>query len=180
MATGRITRTEIQGIIEPVSLSEARVYLGITLSTEDDDLVTDQISSSREIAETFLSRDLVGHTIVQTEIRNLDGVIDLYRSPIASVDSVSIDGVDLVLGEGYELRGSTDDPVVYLMDATSFADAPPTGPYQNVVITYTTSGFTNAVVKQGVLSIVSDLYNYGKVGKGHMSILTPYRKLFIG
>ena len=178
MAESRIRVVRTIGTTEPVTLAEAKNYLRITVDTADDALITSQISAAREIAEQYLSRDLLSKEIEQTHIISNDGIIHLYRSPITSVDSVVVDGTTETLDEGYELRGANDNQVVFLTTAQAFSDDEPVGPYRNVVVTYTTTGFTNEIVKQGVLAILQCLYDQ-KMNYEWKKILAPYKILFV-
>ena len=170
---------EVAGQTEPVTLAEAKTYLGVT-NTAEDTLITSQIAAARQIAEAFLSRDIVSKEYALTFIETRTGVLHLYNAPITSVTSVVIDGEAQVEDTGYELRGSTDDPVIYLTDTlTVFNTEEGIGPFNNVVISYTTTGLNNLVIQEGIKSILSDLYNQGMVSSMYKTILAPYRKLHI-
>ena len=171
--------SEASGATEPVTLDEAKLYLGVT-NTAEDTLITSQIGVARRIAEAFLSRDIVSKTYQLTFIETLTGILNLYNAPITSVDSVTIDGgTALVEDTGYELRGATDNPVIYLTDALTVFDTTEVGPFRNVVVDYTTTGMTSPLVEDGVKAIVSDLYNKGMVTEMYKTILAPLRKLHI-
>ena len=170
---------EVAGQTEPVTLEDAKIYLGVT-NTVEDTLITSQIGVARRVAEAYLSRDIVSKEYQLTFIETLDGVLHLYNAPITSVDSVTIDGgTALVEDTGYELRGSTDDPVIYLTDALTVFDTTEVGPFRNVVVNYTTTGMTNVLIEDGIKSILSDLYNKGMVTDMYKTVLAPFRKLHI-
>ena len=170
---------EAAGATEPVTLAEAKIYLGVT-NTVEDALITSQIAAARRIAEAYLSRDIVSKTYQLTFIETLDGVLHLYNAPITSVDSVTIDGgTALVEDTGYELRGATDNPVIYLTDALTVFDTTEVGPFRNVVVEYTTTGMTDALIEDGIKALLSDLYNKGMVTTMYQTILAPLRKMHI-
>ena len=176
---GRIRVSRVVGQdTDILTLAEAKNYLRVTVDTADDDLITSMISAAREIAENYLSRDLISKEIVQTEIEST-GVIPLFRSPITSVSSVTVEGQAQTVNIGYSLRGSTDNPVVYLVDNISYDGQTPDGRFTNVVITYTTAGFTNEAIKQGVLSILQGLYEGTGAGMMYKQILAPYKIMFV-
>ena len=178
MSEGRVrVLTVTQTATDVVTLAEARTYLGVTISTSDDALITAQIDAAIGIAETFLSRDILAKTRVQTEIYAENGELSLYYPPIASVDTVTRDGDPQTLDVGYTLQGATDNPVIdFRLPANNSRDV---GGARRVDVEYTTAGLDNQIIKQGVLSIVSDLYNEGKVGTDYRSILAPFKIIYI-
>ena len=173
METGQTRIVRELGSVEPVTLAEAKIYLGVT-NTVRDTQITSQITTARSIIEGYLSRDVISKSVEQTWITS-DGVLYLYGAPITSVDTVTVDEVVLTLGTGYSLRGAENDPVVYLTDASSF-NGETVGSYQNVVVTYTTAGLTNASIKQAVLALLRCLYD-GDETDAWKKILAPHRKL---
>ena len=163
---------------EPVTLAEVKLYLGVT-NTVEDALITAQLTAAREIAETFLSRDIVSKQWIQTEIES-NGRVPLFRAPIASVDSVSVDGQAQTLNTQYELIGSTNDPEVSFTDRfDTLSDFDQYRGYRDVIVTYTTAGLNNTIIQEGIKSIVSDLYNKGMVTMMYQTILAPYQRAFV-
>ncbi len=172
MAIGKSRVVSITDATEPVTLVEAKNYLRVT-NTQDDTKITSQITAARTIAEQYLSRDILPRTREQFIYRDesLDGRIELYNGPIDSVDGVTIGDTEAVLDEGYELVGLTNEPYVRLSNRGA----------EEVLIEYTTEGFAgNESVKQGVLAILAELYEYGEVrNKWIWTILSPLKRSFV-
>ena len=179
IAEGRVQVVSVIGDpLTIVSLDEAKNYIRVTVDAEDDALITSQISAAIEVAEAYLSRDILSKRIQQTEVISRTGDVCLYRAPIAAVTGVEVDNETLTIGTGYELIGATDNPTVRLSQAINFADDVPEGPYRNIVIDYTTAGLNNAVIKQGVLSVILGMYD-AEMSDNYMSILAPYKILYV-
>ncbi len=170
MAQGQSRVVSITDATEPVTLTEAKNYLRVT-NTQDDTKITSQITAARSIAEKYLNRDILPRTREQFILRDesIDGNIELYNGPIDSVDTVTIEGVEAVLDDSYELIGLSNEPLVSVERNS-----------REVKIDYTTEGLAgNETVKQGVLAILAELYEYGEVrNKWIWTILSPVKKLY--
>ena len=175
----RLEIISVTDATEPVTLTDAKTYLGVTIATAEDSLITSMISTARHIAETYLSRDILPRQRRVTKVLSTDGIINLYNSPIASIDIVSISGQVQTISEGYELRGAENNPFVALVTAQTFSDNAPTGPFRDVVVEYTTSGLVDATIRQGILSILSDIYNKGTTTDMYKPLLAPHKILYI-
>ena len=149
---------------EPVSLAEAKNYLRIT-NTTDDTLITSMITQARIMAETYTNSDIVAK-VRKMYLTSVDEPFNLYYGPIASIESVSIDGEALVLDESYEILG-LDNPLVSISN----------GYAQKIEVDYTTAGRTDIGLKQGILCNIAWLY-YGrdaKMSTNYKSFLSPYK-----
>ena len=130
---------------EPVTLEEAKNYLRIN-NTQDDTLIQSMITNARRQAEIYINSDIVPkERIVHYDTLNED--INLYYAPVASVDTVTIDGVAATLDDEYELVG-LDNPLFRLANQYG----------EKVQITYTTAGRPAADIKIGVLCYLASLY----------------------
>ena len=172
MAIGKSRIVSVSNDTEPVTLAEAKNYLRITNDTDDDALITSQISAARNIAETYLSRDILPRVREQftTELDNR--YLDLFFGPIDSITSVETeeDGT-LTEDSEYEVVGLSTEPYIKFVNATS---------YKDITVTYETEGLTtDNTVKQGVLAILADLYNGEDIKKSCFAILSPLRKKYI-
>lgn len=154
----RIVRTI--GTTEPVSLDEAKLYLGIENSVEDN-FITALIQNARLQAERFINSDIVAKER-QLYLRRYDCPVNLPYAPVASVDSVSIDGVAQTLGEGYEVDG-LDNPFIAVGGlGDAFARGSEVGlglPTEKVQITYTTTGREDNMINQGILALIDEMYS---------------------
>ena len=149
-----------------VSLDQAKLYLSV-VNTQEDVMITSMITNAIAQAEAYLNKDILSKTreFFLTEVAE---PINLYFTPISSVDSVEIDGVAAVEGNEYKLLG-IDDPRI------SFETLA-----RNVKITYTTAGIGDETVRQGILSLVQHLYDRGAsgtmvLGTQWQSFLTPFK-----
>ena len=177
MQTGILRLISTTGTGDVVTLAQARTYLGVT-NTAEDTLITAQINAAITAAEAYLSRDIVAKQYSLTWPTSDNGVLHLYKSPIASVDSVVVDGSTLAT-TAYETRGATDNPIIYLQDIASFDGDEPLGPWTDVVVTFTTTGLQDDLIREGIKSILSDLYNKGTIGMDCYSILSSHKLMYI-
>jgi len=93
-------------LTEPITLSEAKLFLR-TSGTTDDDLITELISSARQACERYACMSFVPRTIT-ADINNSLGGIALPYGPIIAVTSVK-DDQDLDVNYKY-LRGYLIEP----------------------------------------------------------------------
>ena len=153
---------------EPVTLAEARNYLRIT-NTQDDDLVASMITSARRQAEEYINSDIVPKERIYYLTKLTEG-INLPYAPIASVDSFTIDGTAQTVNEGYEILG-LDNPVISLNGSMYGEQA------QKVEITYTTAGITSNDIKIGILALIAWMYHGrdAKMSTNYKSWLSPFK-----
>lgn len=78
---------------EPISLSEAKEYLQVDI-TNDDDLITKLITMARQNVELHCGISIVNTTITLTEF-SWDTPYLLPYSPVISIDSLEIDDNDI-------------------------------------------------------------------------------------
>ena len=158
------TVVSVIGTTEPVTLAEAKNYLRLN-NTQDDDLITSLIENARLDAEKYLNSDIVSKQRT-TYYNYLDTPVNLKYAPINSVDTVTIDGETHTVEEGYTVNG-LDNPKV---DVTG----------TDIQITYTTTGITDGSIKIGILALIAwKYYQRGASEKGintnWKSFLSPYR-----
>lgn len=76
-------------IVEPVSLTRAKLFLRVEHDAEDD-LIADMIRAARERVETYIGRSLIERQRrIKSNIINRD-VIAINHQPIRSVHAVNI------------------------------------------------------------------------------------------
>ena len=161
---------------EPITLAEAKNYMRIT-NNVDDALITSQITAARELAENYISRDI----LPRTRQVFFAQVTEPFQLPNAPVDPASISmTVEEVAFTDFEVKGFNNPTVVMNYQLVS------AGQYEvivarDVLVDYTTLGINDANIKQGVLAAVAFLY-YGrdaKMATNYTSFLSPHRKLYI-
>lgn len=144
-----LTRT-VAPATEPVTLTEAKAHLGVTIS-DDDTRITALIVAARETAENYTQRSF----ITQTWVAKLDAfpngdIIELPKGPIQSITSVQYVDED----------GDTQTFTEYTLDAAAERiflnydeDWPDTRDIENAVtITYVTGYGVAAAVPESIKS----------------------------
>ena len=129
-----------------VSLNEVKLYLSVT-NTQEDVMITSMITNAILQAEKYLNRDILAKTREFYLVR-VEEPINLYYAPVASVNSVTIDGRVAELDKDYEVLGLENPSIMFI--------APPV---RKVLINYTTTGISNESIRQGILALVSFLYD---------------------
>jgi uncharacterized phiE125 gp8 family phage protein len=152
------------GITEPVTLVEVKNYLRIT-NTRDDDYINSIIPNARIRAERYLNSDIVSKQR-REYFAEISEAINLRYAPIASVDTVVIDGETMTVDTDYTVEG-LDNPLFKLEQTIA----------EKVAITYTTAGIDASLVKPGVLALVAELYHSRteKVTTNWRSFLSPFK-----
>lgn len=152
------------GTVEPVTLLEVKNYLRIT-NSRDDAFIESIIPNARMRAERYLNSDIVSKQR-REYFASISEAINLRYSPIASVDSVVIDGETMTVDTDYTVEG-LDNPLFKLEQASA----------EKVDITYTTSGIDAALIKPGILALVAELYHSRteKVSTNWRSFLSPFK-----
>ena len=162
---------------EPITLAEAKNYLRIE-NVKDDALITSQISAARELAENYLSRDILPRS---REVF-FNQVTEPFTLPYAPINT----SVDITItSEGgafteFEVKGYNNPTIVMNYQVVENGDFYVVTT-RDVVVSYTTLGINDTNIKQGVLAAVAFLY-YGrdaKMATNYTSFLSPHRKLFV-
>ncbi len=152
------------GVTEPVTLVEVKNYLRIT-NDRDDDYINSIIPNARIRAERYLNSDIVSKQR-REYFAEISEAINLRYAPIASVDTVVIDGETMTVDTDYTVEG-LDNPLFKLEQTIA----------EKVSITYTTTGIDASLVKPGVLALVAELYHSRteKVTTNWRSFLSPFK-----
>ena len=162
---------------EPITLAQAKNYLRIE-NVEDDALITSQITAARELAETYLSRDILPR---QRQVF-FNQVSEPFTLPYAPIDT-TVDITITVEGNAFtefEVKGFDNPTIVmnYQIEENGNFYIINT---RDVLVSYTTSGINDANITQGILACVAFLY-YGRdarMATNYTSFLAPHRKLFV-
>ena len=163
---------------EPVTLTEAKLYLRVD-STIEDSLITDLIVAARMSAESYLRKSLISQTwkIIYNDI--VDAEVELLMLPVVSVASVVVVSRDA--------STQTISPVSYYLNATKnklIFDNPPTG--FAIEITYNTGYGTAsqvpAPIKYGILAHIAQMYdergNYD-IPQNAIALYSPFREVWL-
>ncbi len=129
---------------EIIANSVAKDYMRVDTSA-DDALIGQMIVQARIWIENYLSRDVVSKTR-SLYLATVNERFSLPFSPITSIQSITIDGTATT---NYETHG-LDEMIVELEDL----------PSENVIVNYTTTGFSNDLIKQAMLQLISTYYDY--------------------
>ena len=91
-------------IVEPITLTETKDFCKIDIGT-DDDLITQLITSAREMCEDYTGIGFVVHNIT-ANIDNPNGGIHLPYGPIRAINSVTnADDDELDIDDQYTISG---------------------------------------------------------------------------
>ena len=156
-------------ITEPVTLTEAKNFCKIDIST-DDDLINVLITAARQMCEAYTGVGFVEHEAVAV-LNNSNGDIYIPYGPLVAINSVENEqGTVLILDTNYTLGGNE-----FKRLRTPHAN--------NITIDYIT-GYTTLpdVLKTALLNQVYYLYDNRSVGVDDISpiakiILNLYKRV---
>tara|TARA_R110002020_G_scaffold125730_3_gene283088 strand:+ start:370 stop:918 length:549 start_codon:yes stop_codon:yes gene_type:complete len=146
-----------------VPTSEMKNYLRVDHSV-DDSLIADMVKQSRIVLENYISRDIISKTRTYY-LDKSNGLIDIPFGPIASIESVTVDGstaTHTVVGldkESIELDSSPS-----YVSSNQFPYT-----YEKIKINYTTSGISDTLIKNAIMQMVATFYdNRADFKTGHI------------
>ena len=128
---------------EIITTTNAKDYMRVDTSA-DDALIGKMVTEARIIIENYLSKDIVAKTR-SLYLASVDERFVLPFSPIASIQSITVDGTATTNYETYGL----DDTIIELA----------TLPSEEVIVNYTTSGMDDSLLYAANLQLVSTLYD---------------------
>jgi len=159
-------------VVEPVTLAEALTQCHADAGVEDA-WFAERISAGRRLAEGHIRRSLITQTWVLRYDGGSPAVIDLPRSPVQEVTSITIDGADIDV-EGITINTEGCPARVIL----------PTAATGTLRITYV-AGYGDdgaavpAPIKDAILLYVSHSYGNREgerdLPKAFYSLINPYR-----
>lgn len=181
----RVTRNRLLQCItppsvEPVTLTEAKLYMRID-NTDDDTLITDLITAARQTCESWLRRSLINQTWKLVFDYGIPPLVGLPMGPVNSISSVVITNQDTTT--------VTSDSSTYWLNAAQNAMVM-VGPLIGfrIAITYNTGYGADETavprpIKQGLLSHISYMYD-SRAESGEMvlpqqavGLYMPYREV---
>lgn len=158
--------------LEPLTLSEIKLYLRIDGNHEDDMLMT-MLKSSRYAAEEYMNNSIVKRKLKLTFFDFMPKEVRLLKGPVTNLVSISIidskDNKTAIPESRYSLKGKH----------TLSCDAPINGTKIEVIYE---AGFSNIstdipeIIKQGLLSQIA--YVYENRGTGNHALDNSARALF--
>ncbi len=160
---------------ELVTTSDVKSYARIDTSA-DDTIIGRMIVQARIWCENYISRDIVAKNRTYY-IPKTSGVFDIPFAPVASISSVTIDGVATT---DYTMLGLDNESI----DLDGYAD--------KVKVTYITTGLSDDLLKQAILQLTATYYdNRSDVFEGNSrigvveiptsvkNILSSYRSMYL-
>ena len=158
---------------EIINTATAKSYLRVDTSA-DDTLIGQMITQARIIIENYITKDIVAKTR-KLYLANVDERFVLPFSPIASVQTITVDGTATTDYTTYGL----DDTIIELGSL----------PSKEVIVSYTTAGINDNFLIEANLQLVSTLYdnrtdfvigqNVNDLPTNVKEILSGYKTMFI-
>ena len=158
---------------EIINTATAKTYLRVDTSA-DDTLIGQMITQARIIIENYITKDIVAKTR-KLYLANVDERFVLPFSPIASVQTITVDGTATTDYTTYGL----DDTIIELGSL----------PSKEVIVSYTTAGMNDSFLIEANLQLVSTLYdnrtdfvigqNVNDLPTNVKEILSGYKTMFI-
>ena len=175
MMSDILTQIKISSTIgsEVISVQDVKDFVRIDTSA-DDSLISRMITTAREWAENYMTRDIVS----KSRIYYLPKVDDRFLLPFAPITSISQVEVDGTVTTDYKLFGLNEQ--VVLLNSL---------PSEEVKVTYTTTGLPDESIKQALLQLVASYYDnrsnfvvgesVNEIPTGTKTILTSFKTMFI-
>jgi len=158
---------------EIISIQDVKDFARIDTSA-DDTLISLMIETARIWCENYISRDIVPKNRTYYLDATQTGLIDLPFSPVASVESVTINDETAT----YTILGLNNETIE--LDG---------GAAEKVKITYITEGINNAMMKQAMLQTITTYYdnradfvqgaNVHLIPTNAKTILSSYKSMFV-
>lgn len=149
------------GIIEPITLEEAKLQLREVLPDEDD-YVLSLITVARQMAEGRLNRTLVRRQINRV-FEGKVGDYRLFKPPFVSLDSVTLtDAYGAVVGEDSSYRVVMSGEIPILFPGYGLTWNPALAQGGSLAVTYTVGyapGEVPAPIVQWMKLVIGTLYN---------------------
>jgi len=158
---------------EIISIQDVKDFARIDTSA-DDTLITLMIETARVWCENYISRDIVPKNRTYYLDATQTGLIDLPFSPVASIESITINDVAAT----YTILGLNNESIE--LDG---------GAAEKVKITYITEGINHALIKLAMLQTISTYYdnradfvqgaNVHLIPTNAKQILSSYKSMFV-
>ena len=168
---------------ELITTSDVKDYVRID-TTADDTLIDRMIVQARIWCENYISRDIVAKER-KYYLDKAEGFIQIPFAPVATITSVTVQGSSAE----YQEKGLNKEQIILTSGVNQVLSGSNTSFAMEVLITYTTSGLSDDLIKQALLQMVSTYYdnrtdfiqgkNVNEIPTNVKSILASYKTMFV-
>jgi len=168
---------------ELITTSDVKDYVRID-TTADDTLIDRMIIQARIWCENYISRDIVAKAR-KYYLDKAEGFIQIPFAPVATITSVTVQGSSAE----YQEKGLNKEQIILTSGVNQVLSGSNTSFAMEVLITYTTAGLSDDLIKQALLQMVSTYYdnradfvqgnNLNEIPTNVKSILASYKTMFV-
>ena len=169
---------------ELITTSDVKDYVRID-TTADDTLIDRMITQARIWCENYISRDIVAKER-KYYLDVVEGFIQIPFAPVASISSVTVQGQTAE----YQEKGLNKEQIILTSGVNQVLSGSNTPFAKEVLITYTTAGLSDDLIKQALLQMVSTYYDnradfveggriLNEIPTNVKSILASYKQMFV-
>jgi uncharacterized phiE125 gp8 family phage protein len=168
---------------ELITTSDVKDYVRID-TTADDTLIDRMIVQARIWCENYISRDIVAKAR-KYYLDKAEGFIQIPFAPVATITSVTVQGSSAE----YQEKGLNKEQIILTSGVNQVLSGSNTSFAMEVLITYTTAGLSDDLIKQALLQMVSTYYdnrtdfiqgkNVNEIPTNVKSILASYKTMFV-
>ena len=168
---------------ELITTSDVKDYVRID-TTADDTLIDRMIVQARIWCENYISRDIVAKER-KYYLDKAEGFIQIPFAPVATITSVTVQGSSAE----YQEKGLNKEQIILTSGVNQVLSGSNTSFAMEVLITYTTAGVSDDLIKQALLQMVSTYYdnrtdfiqgkNVNEIPTNVKSILASYKTMFV-
>lgn len=168
---------------ELITTSDVKDYVRID-TTADDTLIDRMIVQARIWCENYISRDIVAKER-KYYLDKAEGFIQIPFAPVATITSVTVQGSSAE----YQEKGLNKEQIILTSGVNQVLSGSNTSFAMEVLITYTTAGLSDDLIKQALLQMVSNYYdnrtdfiqgkNVNEIPTNVKSILASYKTMFV-
>jgi uncharacterized phiE125 gp8 family phage protein len=168
---------------ELITTSDVKDYVRID-TTADDTLIDRMIVQARIWCENYISRDIVAKAR-KYYLDKAEGFIQIPFAPVATITSVTVQGSSAE----YQEKGLNKEQIILTSGVNQVLSGSNTSFAMEVLITYTTAGLSDDLIKQALLQMVSTYYdnrtdfiqgkNVNEIPTNVKSILSSYKQMFV-
>ena len=168
---------------ELITTSDVKDYVRID-TTADDTLIDRMIVQARIWCENYISRDIVAKER-KYYLDKAEGFIQIPFAPVATITSVTVQGSSAE----YQEKGLNKEQIILTSGVNQVLSGSNTSFAMEVLITYTTAGLSDDLIKQALLQMVSTYYdnrtdfiqgkNVNEIPTNVKSILASYKTMFV-
>jgi len=169
--------------VELLTTQNVKDYVRID-TTADDTLIDRMIVQARIWCENYISRDIVAKAR-KYYLDKAEGFIQIPFAPVATITSVTVQGSSAE----YQEKGLNKEQIILTSGVNQVLSGSNTSFAMEVLITYTTAGLSDDLIKQALLQMVSTYYdnrtdfiqgkNVNEIPTDVKSILSSYKQMFV-